>query len=73
MIVENRKETPLSTIIKRRSRDTVILPKKEYEGLKKAAEEIDTLRAILIFEEERRGGKLKSFRNARDLIRDLDH
>ena len=57
---------------KRKNSNTVTLTKKEYEELKKAAEELDTLKAILIYEEEKKGGKLKSFRKVRDLINDLD-
>jgi len=58
---------------KRKSRDTVTLPKAEYETLKEAAEELDTLKAILNYEEEKRSGKLKSFKYLRDLMHDLDH
>jgi len=57
---------------KRKNSNTVTLTKKEYEELKKAAEELDTLKAILIYEEEKKEGKLKSFKDVRDLIHDID-
>ena len=63
----------MPTISKKKASNTVTLSRKEYENLKKAAEELDTLKAILIYEEEKRAGKLKSFKNVRDLIHDLDH
>ena len=63
----------MSPSTKRKGRETVTLPKKEYETLKEAAEELDTLKAILNYEEERRSGKLKSFKHIRDLMHDLDH
>lgn len=58
---------------KKKASGTVTLSRREYENLKKAAEELDTLKAILIYEEEKRAGKLRSFKNVRDLIHDLDH
>lgn len=66
------KEETMSAIRKKKASSTVTLSRKEYENLKKAAEELDTLKAILIYEEERRTGKLRSFKNVRDLIHDLD-
>ena len=63
----------MPTISRKKESNTVALSRKEYENLKKAAEELDTLKAILIYEEEKRSGKLKSFKNVRDLIHDLDH
>ena len=57
---------------KRKARNTVTLSKKEYEELKKASEELDTLKAILIYGEEKKSGKLKSAKNARGLMHDLD-
>jgi hypothetical protein len=62
----------MAVITKKKSSGTVTLSRKEYENLKKAAEELDTLKAILIYEEEKRAGQLKSFKNVRDLIHDLD-
>jgi hypothetical protein len=62
----------MSVITKRKPSRTVTLSRKEYENLRKAAEELDTLRAILIYDEEKRAGKLKSFKNVRDLLHDLD-
>lgn len=62
----------MTTTAKRKSRKTVTLSKEEYEDLKKASEELDTLKAILTYEEEKRGKKLKAFKNVQDLIRDLD-
>lgn len=43
----------MPTITKRRASNSVILSRKEYEELRKAAGELDTLKAILIHEEER--------------------
>lgn len=63
----------MPAIRKKKASNTVTLSRKEYENLKKAAEELDTLKAILIYEEEKSAGKLKSFKNVRDLIHDLDH
>jgi len=63
----------MSRIAKKKASKTVTLSRKEYENLKKAAEELDTLRAILIYEEEKKTGKLRSAKSARDLIHDLDH
>ena len=63
----------MPAISKKKASNTVTLSRKEYENLKKAAEELDTLKAILIYEEEKRSEKLKSFKNVRDLIHDLDH
>ena len=63
----------MSATTKRKSGNTITLTKKKYEELKKAAEELDTLKAIILYEEEKKGGKLKSFKNVRDLIHDLDH
>ena len=62
----------MTVITKKKASGTVTLSRKEYENLKKAAEELDTRKAILIYEEEKRSGKLKSFKNVRDLIHDLD-
>ena len=62
----------MAVITKKKASGTVTLSRKEYDNLKKAAEELDTLKAILIYEEEKRSGKLKSFKNVRDLIHDLD-
>ena len=72
MLSKSKKEIIMPAITKRKSRNTVTLSKKEYEELKKASEELDTLKAILIYEEEKKAGKLKSFRKVRDLIHDLD-
>ena len=58
---------------KRNIHKAVTLTKKEYDNLKRAAEELDTIKAILLYEEEKRGGKLKSFKNLHDLAYDLDH
>jgi hypothetical protein len=62
----------MPTAARKKGHGTVIVPKKEYDSLKKAAEELDTLKAILLYEEEKNGGKLRSFKNVRDLIDDLD-
>jgi len=62
----------MAVITKKKASGTVTLSRKKYENLKKAAEELDTLKAILIYEEEKRSGKLKTFKNVRDLIHDLD-
>lgn len=62
----------MSVITKRKPSRTVRLSRKEYEDLRKAAEELDTLKAILIYEEEKRAGKLRSFKNVRNLLDDLD-
>ena len=62
----------MAVITKKKASGTVTLSRREYDNLKKAAEELDTLKAILIYEEEKRSGKLKSFKNVRDLIHDLD-
>lgn len=62
----------MATVAKKKGPDTVTVPKKEYDSLKKAAEELDTLKAILLYEEEKKGGKLRSLKNVRDLIDDLD-
>jgi hypothetical protein len=51
----------MPAIRKKKASSTVTLSRKEYENLKKAAEELDTLKAILIYEEEKRTGKLRSF------------
>lgn len=59
-------------MLRKKNSNTVTLSRKEYEALKKASEELDTLKAILIYEEEKKKGKLKSFKNADDLIDDLD-
>jgi hypothetical protein len=71
ILLIDKKESIISTIItKRKISKTVTLKRKEYEDLKKAAEEMDTLKAILLYEEEKKGG-IKSFKNVRDLIHDL--
>ncbi|MBI3597608.1 MAG: hypothetical protein HY203_10690 [Nitrospirae bacterium] len=62
----------MAVLTKKKGSGTVTLSRKEYENLKKAAEELDTLKAILTYEEEKRAGKLKSFKDVRDLIHDLD-
>ena len=62
----------MTVVTKKKASGTVTLSRKEYENLKKAAEELDTIKAILIYEEEKRSGKLKTFKNVRDLIHDLD-
>lgn len=62
----------MAVIAKKKPSETVTLSRKEYESLRKAAEELDTLKAILIYEEEKRSGKLKAFNNVRDLLHDLD-
>lgn len=62
----------MSTVPRKNAGNTVTLSRKKYEELKKASEELDTLKAILIYEEERKAGKLKSFKNARDLMHDLN-
>ena len=59
-------------VTNRKNRNTVTLSKKKYEELKKASEELDTLKAILFYEEEKKSGKLKSFKKIRDLMHDLD-
>ena len=51
----------------------VSLPQKEYHLLKQAAEELDTLRAILYYEEEKKSKKLKSAKSLSALFHDLDH
>lgn len=61
------------TTSKKISRNKITLSKKEYESLKRAAEELDTLKAILLYEEEKRGKTLKSFKNINDLMYALDH
>lgn len=58
--------------LRKKTSNTVTLSRKKYEALKRASEELDTLKAILIYEEEKKSGKLKSFKNADDLIDDLD-
>ena len=62
----------MATAPKKKASNTVTLSRREYENLKKAAEELDTLKAILIYEEEKKTGKLKSAKSVRDLIHDLD-
>ncbi|MHB8481851.1 MAG: hypothetical protein ACYDBV_03820 [Nitrospiria bacterium] len=62
----------MSTATKRKIRNTVTLTKKEYDKLKKSADELDTLKAILFYEEEKKGGKLKIVKSVGDLIHDLD-
>jgi hypothetical protein len=71
-IGESKKGKIMAVITKKKASGTVTLSRKKYENLKKAAEELDTLKAILIYEEEKRSGKLKTFKNVRDLIHDLD-
>lgn len=62
----------MPTTTKKKMGNTVTLSRKEYKTLKKAAEELDTLKAILFYEEERKSGKLKSFKKLRDIIDDLN-
>lgn len=62
----------MPTTTKKKRGNTVTLTKKKYEALKKAAEELDTLKAILLYEDEKRSGKLKSFKSVPDLIHDLE-
>jgi hypothetical protein len=62
----------MSTVTKKKPGKTVTLTRKEYDTLKKAAEELDTLKAILFYEEEKKSGKLKSFKKVRDIIDDLN-
>ncbi|MBI4378155.1 MAG: hypothetical protein HY578_03545 [Nitrospinae bacterium] len=73
ILLSNNKENVMPVATKRKTYNVVTLTKKEYEKLKKASEELDTLKAILLYEEERKEGKLKSFKNLHDLIHDLDH
>ena len=63
----------MRTVAKRISRTAVTLTRREYDCLKRAAEELDTLKAILLYNEEKSGKRLKSFKNVRDLLHDLDH
>ena len=61
---------PVAT--KSRNPQMVSLPQKEYHQLKQAAEELDTLRAFLYYEEEKKSGKLKSAKSLSNLFHDLD-